>query len=183
MQNIVEGLKSRWHNLYYRAQGVQLKGYVWMRDIEIPRNFAQIELEAGCALDRGVALICSGDPLPHPKIRIGASTYINRNTIIDACLSISIGQECAIGPGCYITDHDHGTEADLPPLAQPLISKPTRISDRVWIGANVTILKGVEIGQSAVIGAGSVVTRNIPDRAIAVGVPAKIIRYQEHPGS
>lgn len=183
MQNVVEALKSRWRNLYYRTQGVQLRGYVWMRDIEIPRNFAQIELEAGCSLDRGVTLICSGESLCYPKIHIGASTYINRNTIIDASLSINIGQDCAIGPNCYITDHDHGTDAGLPPLAQPLIAKPTCISDRAWIGANVTVLKGVTIGQDAVIGAGSVVTKDIPDRAIAVGVPAKVTRYREHSSS
>jgi acetyltransferase-like isoleucine patch superfamily enzyme len=55
---------------------------------------------------------------------------------------------------------------------------PTFIGDRVWLGANVTVLKGVSIGDDAIIGAGSVVTKNIPEKAIAVGVPAKVIRYR-----
>ncbi|MEP0923578.1 acyltransferase [Leptolyngbya sp. ST-U4] len=153
-----------------------------MRSIEIPRNFHDIEIEAAAALDRGVILLCSGEPSLQPKIRIGANTYINRNAFIDASLEITIGHECAIGPGCYITDHDHGTELGLPPLAQPLISKPTQIGDRVWLGANVTVLKGVTIGADAVVGAGSVVTKDIPERAIAVGAPAKVIRYRQGAG-
>jgi len=52
------------------------------------------------------------------------------------------------------------------------------IGDRVWVGANVTILKGVTIGDDAVIGAGSVVTKDIPSRAIAVGSPAKVLRMK-----
>lgn len=178
MQRAIAGIKSRWRNFYYRQLGVKLHGYVWMREIEIPRNFGDIELEGGCSLDRGVTLLCSGDPLPHPKIRISTGTYINRHTFLDASLSITVGRDCAIGPGCYITDHDHGTEPSLPPLAQPLISKPTQIGDRVWIGANVTILKGVTIGNDAVIGAGSVVTKDVPENAIVVGVPAKVMRYR-----
>ncbi|NJL19681.1 MAG: acyltransferase [Leptolyngbyaceae cyanobacterium SM1_3_5] len=179
MIRILEAIKSRWRNFFYRLAGVQMEGYIWMRDIEIPRNFRDIYLMKGCSLDRGVTLICSGESLPHPKIHIGANTYINRNTLIDASLSIATGKECAIGPGCYITDHDHSIEAGLPPLAQPLISKPTRIGDRVWIGASVTILKGVSIGNDAVIGAGSVVTKDVPAEAIVVGVPAKVIRYRD----
>jgi acetyltransferase-like isoleucine patch superfamily enzyme len=181
MPQIIAGLASRWRNVYYRSRGVKLQGYVWMRAIEIPRHFADIQLAAGCSLDRGVTLLCSGESQPHPKIIIGAGTYINRQTFLDASLEICIGQECGIGPGCYITDHDHGTEPGRSPLSQPLISQPTRIGDRVWVGANVTILKGVTVGDDAVIGAGSVVTKDVPAGAIVVGVPARVVRYRTQP--
>ncbi|MEQ8972139.1 MAG: acyltransferase [Coleofasciculus sp. C1-SOL-03] len=174
----IAGLNSRWRNLYYRSLGVKLHGYIWMRQVEIPRNFEDIEIESDCALDRGVVLLCSGEPLPHPKIHIRANTYINRNTFIDAIESLTIGKNCAIGPGCYITDHDHGQDLTLPPLKQPMIAKPTQIGNRVWIGANVTILKGVTIGDRTIVGAGSVVTRELPSDAIAVGVPATVIKYR-----
>ncbi|MCX7593417.1 MAG: acyltransferase, partial [Fischerella sp.] len=95
MLRVIEGLKSRWRNLYYRTLGVKLHGYVWMRQIEIPRNFGDIEIESSVALDRGVILLCSGEPLSHPKIYIGAHTYINRNTFLDAVISLTIGQHCA----------------------------------------------------------------------------------------
>lgn len=175
---IFNGLSSRWRNFYYRFLGVELQGYVWMQKIEIPRHFSAIQIETGCALDRGVILLCSGDLKPRSKIYIGASTYINRNTFLDASESLTIGQQCAIGPNCYISDHDHDSSMNLPPLEQPLISKPTAIGDRVWLGANVTVLKGVNIGNDAVVGAGSVVTKNIPAGAIAIGNPARVIRYK-----
>jgi acetyltransferase-like isoleucine patch superfamily enzyme len=178
MSRILSAIASRYRNIYYQILGVKLHGYVWIQNIEIPRNFRDIEIESPCALDNGVVLLCSGEPLPHPKIFIGAHTYINRNTFLDATLSLTIGQHCGIASGCYITDHDHGLDLNLPPLSQPMISKPTKIGDRVWIGANVTILKGVTIGNDAVVGAGSVVTKDIPEKAIAVGVPAKVIKYR-----
>lgn len=176
---ILEGFASRLRNAYYKLLGVKLNGYVWMRNIEIPRNFSDIEISAPCAVDKGVVLLCSGDPLTHPKIYIGSHTYINRHTFLDATLSLNIGMHCAIGPNCYITDHDHGLDLAFTPLQQPMVSKPTKIGDRVWIGANVTILKGVTIGNDVVIGAGSVVTKNIPEKAIAVGNPAKVIKYRQ----
>ncbi|RMF23234.1 MAG: acyltransferase [Cyanobacteria bacterium J083] len=178
LNRVSEGLKSRWRNLYYRGLGVKLHGYVWMRKIEITRNFEDIEIESNCALDRDVVLLCTGETLAHPKIQIGANTYINRNTFLDATLSLTIGKNCAIGPGCYITDHDHGQDSTLPPLKQPMIAKPTHIGDGVWIGANVTILKGVTIGDRTIVGAGSVVTKDLPADAIAVGMPARVIKYR-----
>lgn len=73
---------------------------------------------------------------------------------------------------------DHGLRKDALIREQPHTKKPIRIGDDVWIGANVTILKGVCIGKGAVVGAGSVVTRDIPEYAVAVGNPAKVIRYR-----
>lgn len=135
-----------------------------------------IELKPFCALDRGVVLLCSGERQAEPKIRIGTRTYVNRHTMIDAAVSIEIGEDCGIGPFCYITDHDHGFEEGKAPLQGALRSQPTRIGDRVWIGAQVTVLKGVNIGEGAVIGAGSVVTHDIPPSSIAVGIPARVLR-------
>lgn len=178
LTRIIKGLSSRWRNFYYRSLGVKINGYVWMRQIEIPRNYSDIELEANCALDRDVTLLCSERPLSHPKIIIGSNTYINRHTIIDAILSLQIGRDCGIGPSCYLTDHDHGLDPQFTPLKQPMVAQPTIIGDRVWLGANVTVLKGVTIGHDAVVGAGSVVTKDIPEGAIAVGVPAKVIKYK-----
>jgi acetyltransferase-like isoleucine patch superfamily enzyme len=158
--------------------GVRLLGYVWMRQIEIPRNHHEIEIAAGAALDRGVVLLCSGVSTGSIKIRIGAGTYINRYTMLDASESLEIGKNCAIGPGCYLTDHDHGIDPALPPLSQQLISAPTRLGNEVWLGAHVVVLKGVTIGDRAVVGAGSVVTKDVPADAVVVGVPARVVRLR-----
>jgi acetyltransferase-like isoleucine patch superfamily enzyme len=175
---IDQGVKSRWRNLYYRMLGVRLKGYVWIRKIEIPRNYQDIEIGSGAALDRGVVLLCAGPADGSIRLRIGPATYINRHTMLDAIESLEIGSRCAIGPGCYLTDHDHGMDPMLPPLGQPMISAPTRLGNDVWLGANVVVLKGVSIGDRAVVGAGSVVTKDIPPDAVAVGVPARIVRFR-----
>ena len=79
--------------------------------------------------------------------------------MIDASLQIRFGGGCMIGPFCYITDHDHGTILGVPVADQPLVGSPVRIGDRAWIGAHVTVLKGVSIDAAAVVGAGAVVTR------------------------
>jgi acetyltransferase-like isoleucine patch superfamily enzyme len=176
--SLSQGIQSRWRNLYYRMLGVRLGGYVWMRGIEIPRNYHEIDIAAGASLDRGVVLLCSGASTGACKIRIGARAYLNRGAILDASQSVEIGTDCAIGPVCYITDHDHGQDAALPPLGQPLVTAPTRLGQGVWLGAHVIVLKGVTIGDGAVIGAGSVVTKDIPAEAVAVGAPARVVRFR-----
>src|SRR5438105_12308504 len=103
---VAAGLASRWRNAYFRIRGVRLGGYVWLRAIEIPRNHADIALDARVSLDRGVVLLCSGSSIGRPKIHIGTGTYINRYTILDATQELVIGRDCAIGPSCYLTDHD-----------------------------------------------------------------------------
>jgi acetyltransferase-like isoleucine patch superfamily enzyme len=148
-----------------------------LRKISIPRQWSDVQIGADAALDDGVTLICSADPKPL-KITIGARTYINRNTILDASDSLAIGEDCMIGPGCYLTDHDHGVVPGEAPGDQLLISIPTRIGNRVWLGAHVVILKGVTIGDDAVVAAGAVVTKDVAAGARVAGVPARPLRSQ-----
>ncbi len=169
-----QALASRLRNSWFRALGVRFGGYVWMRQCSIPRNWADITLEGGASLDDHVTLLASGEPAPD-KIVVGADTYINRHTMIDAHASVRIGPRCMIGPFCYITDADHGTEAGTPVREQPVKTAPVRLGAEAWLGAGVKVLKGVTIGDGAVIGAGAVVTHDIPPGAIAAGVPARVI--------
>lgn len=168
------GIASRLRNLSYRALGVQIEGQIWLRAIEIPRCWHQIRLQH-CALDRGVTLLVTGEADSEPKISIGRGTYVNRFTIIDAHSSVRIGSECMVGPHCYITDANHGTQHGTPVGQQPMVTAAVVIEDGAWLGAHVTVLKGVTIGAGAVIGAGSVVTKNIEPNSIAVGTPARVI--------
>lgn len=111
-------------------------------------------------------------------LSIGNNTYIGRWTIILAHQSVTIGNDCSIAPGCHITDVNHGTASGRLIRKQALISKPIRIGNDVWIGAGCSILPGVTIGEGAVIGARSVVTHDVPPQAVAVGSPAKVLRYR-----
>lgn len=170
---LLRGAASRARIATYRAAGMQIRGHVSLRAIEVPQRAGAITLEHGAALDRGVTLLATSD---RARILIGAQTYINRQTMIDADELVEIGDQAMIGPFCYITDHDHAVSPGAAPAAGALISAPTRIGARCWIGAHVTILKGVTIGEGSVVGAGSVVTRSLAAGVVAVGNPARVIR-------
>ncbi len=168
----LQGAGSRWRNLWFRLLGMRIDGYVWLRAIDVPRGHDRIQLHRDVALDHMVSLISS----ENGTISIGERTYINRQTIIDSSEAVSIGNDCMIGPACYITDHDHAFDGVRPPGQSPLIASPTSIGDRVWLGTKVTVLKGVTIGDGAVIGAGSIVTKDVPAGSLALGAPAQITR-------
>lgn len=114
------------------------------------------------------------------RISIGDGTYIGPYVHIGAAQSVTIGKHVAIGSRVYITDHDHvHEEPDLSILKQPLKSAPVQIGDFVWLGENVSVLRGVSIGHNAVVGANSVVTQKIPPFGVALGSPARVFYIQE----
>jgi acetyltransferase-like isoleucine patch superfamily enzyme len=118
-----------------------------------------------------------GSIFQYPQnVTIGNDVFINRNVSITAPSAITIGNAVLIGPGTVINSGNHRYEdaqARIRDQGHHLL--PITIGDDVWIGANVTVLPGVVIGRGAVIGAGAVVSRDIPENAVAVGVPATVI--------
>lgn len=170
---LFQSAASRLRALAFRALGMRIEGHCWIAAIEWPQRPRCITLGAGAMLDRRVTLLATNDDA---RIAIGARTYLNRDAFIDASARVEIGSEAMIGPGSYITDHDHEFNATDAPGALPLVSQPTRIGDRCWLGAKVVVLKGVTIGQGTVVGAGSVVTKSLPAGVVAVGNPARVLR-------
>jgi acetyltransferase-like isoleucine patch superfamily enzyme len=110
-------------------------------------------------------------------LEIGDGTFINSGVSISACLSVTIGNRCQIGPHVTIMDNDYHVAGDL--LQLPA-SKPIVLEDMVWVGAGAIILKGVRIGRGAAIGAGSVVTHDVPAGLVVAGNPARPIRALPH---
>jgi len=104
------------------------------------------------------------------ELNIGEG-YINNKVTIDCFDSITIGNGVAISKGVTIRDSDNHSINGSKKISAPII-----IEDHVWIGLNATILKGVRIGSGAVVAAGAVVTRDVPENAIVGGVPARIIK-------
>ena len=106
-------------------------------------------------------------------ISMGDGTYINMNcTFIDDG-TIEIGKNVLFGPGVTIATVGHPVN---PRMREYMYTDPVRIGDNCWLGANVTVLPGVQIGQNSVIGAGSVVTADIPENSVAAGNPCRVIR-------
>ncbi len=112
------------------------------------------------------------------KIVIGNDVRLNSNVMINADQGgrIEIGNRCIIGPNVVLRTSDHiFSDRLIPIIEQGHEAGTIIIKDGVWIGANVSIIGGVTIGVGAVVGAGSVVTKNVDDYAIVAGVPAKLI--------
>jgi acetyltransferase-like isoleucine patch superfamily enzyme len=117
--------------------------------------------------------------LPHPKVYIGNNTVIGRRNIITAKNLIRIGNDVLIGSDVQIIDHGHGMARNTRIREQRAIIGEVMIGDDVWIGAGAKILMNSHIGTGAIIGANAVVVSDIPDYAIAVGVPAQVIKYRK----
>jgi UDP-2-acetamido-3-amino-2,3-dideoxy-glucuronate N-acetyltransferase len=135
-------------------------------------NSANVHIGNGCLLQDAIYIRAGTDG----RITIGDRVAINSFCRLFGHGSIVIGEDTQIGPGSLITTTEHDYQGDLKEHFRPVT-----IGKGVWIGANVTVLSGVEVGDCAVIGAGSVVTRNIPPRSVAVGVPARVIRQLDDP--
>jgi acetyltransferase-like isoleucine patch superfamily enzyme len=127
---------------------------------------AQLTIGDRTVIDRYATVVSEGD------LSIGSDSYIGQGTVIVAAERISIGSDVLIAAYSTIRDQDHGIAPGLPYRTQPLTTKPIIIRDNVWLGANAVILKGVDVGDGAVIGAGAVVRTGVPSRHLAVGVPA-----------
>jgi acetyltransferase-like isoleucine patch superfamily enzyme len=115
------------------------------------------------------------------SITVGNNVAFNRGVHINAACGgkIQIGNNSLIGPGVVMRTANHQySRTDINIQVQGHIAADIIIEDDCWIGANAIILGGVSIGKGAVIGASSVVTKDIPSMAVAVGVPAKIIKYR-----
>ena len=111
-------------------------------------------------------------------ISIGVATHVQPRCQISAYKgSVHIGKRGEIAPNCAFYPYDHCFLSSAPIRNQPLKSKgDIIIGDDVWLGFGVIVLDGVHIGNGAIVGAGSVVTKNIPEESIAVGNPARIVK-------
>jgi acetyltransferase-like isoleucine patch superfamily enzyme len=112
---------------------------------------------------------------PGATLTIGEQTFINYGTSISASESVTIGPRCNIGTYCMIMDNNfHRLEPDR--RTEPPPSAPVQIGENVWLGGRVIVLPGVTIGDHSVVAAGSVVTRDVPERTVVAGVPARLVR-------
>ena len=102
-------------------------------------------------------------------VRIGRGTRINRGCLLDARGPLVIGDDVSVSPEVAILTTQHDWTAP----GFPLQSRPVRIEDNVWIGTRATVLPGVTIGRGAVVAAGAVVTRDVPELTVVAGVPAR----------
>ena len=131
-----------------------------------------------CAL--AVGMSDEQEMLSNPVISIGDRCLIGKGTGIVAHWGVHIGDDVFTGHNVYITDQNHGYEdLDRPIGAQTMPEKAVSIGSGSWLGHGVVVLPGVTIGSHVTVAAGSVVTRDLPDRCVAAGNPAVVIRFHD----
>lgn len=109
------------------------------------------------------------------NIKIGENFYSNHNLIILDANKVEFGDNVFIGPNCGFYTSGHPLEYEIRNKGLEY-AKPIKVGNNVWFGGNVAVLPGVTIGDNVVIGAGSIVTKDIPSNTVAVGNPCKVIK-------
>lgn len=159
----------------------------WLHRWRFERTGYRCQLESGvrilggCAVTLGDRAVLRRDVTigGDGELFVGSGTAVNEGVIITATQSVQIGANCMIGPRAYILDVDHQYERrDMPISKQGYRNQPVVIGDDVWIGAQAIILKGVKIGDSAIIAANSVVTTDVQSYSIVGGSPAKLLKMR-----
>ena len=147
-------------------------------------NEQYISIGDDTLIGEGVALSAGMVPgqqcLTSPVVTIGNRCLIGRGSGIVGHFSITIGDDVWTGHHVYITDQNHGYEdISIPISHQTQPELPVVIGNGSWLGFGSVVLPGVTIGEHCVIGANAVVTSDIPDYSVAVGVPARVIRHYD----
>jgi len=135
-----------------------------------------ITIGDGVVLSRGVILSCKGS-----TITLGEKVNMSIGCLVHAAGPVRLGRYCILAARCYLVGvGNHGMDRlDIPMMAQPTASKGLTMEDDVWLGAHVVVLDGITIGTGSVVGACSMVAKDLPAHSVAVGAPARIVRTRK----
>src|SRR5215216_3270397 len=115
-------------------------------------------------------------------VSIGAKSVLGQECTISAYQHVSIGRECVIADRVMLIDFDHGVvEVDRPIRLQGIYKRDVRVGNNVWVGYGAAFLRGVTVGDNAVVGTYSIVGKDVPANAVVAGVPAKLLRMRDTP--
>ena len=169
--------RRRFLSSYGRRLSVDGLAFIGRRTVlQIGRN-GRVELGRWSWLGHGTKLRCH-----EGVISIGAKSVLGQECTISAYQNVSIGRECLIADRVMLIDFDHSAaDVERPIREQGIHKGDVRIGDNVWIGYAASILRGVTVGDNAIIGTGSVVTGDVPANAVVAGVPARVLRMREQP--
>jgi acetyltransferase-like isoleucine patch superfamily enzyme len=118
------------------------------------------------------------------EVAIGAKTVLGQECTISAYKRVRIGEQCVIADRAMFIDFDHGVvEVERPIRQQGIYKRDVVVGSNCWIGYGACILRGVRVGDNAIVGTNSVVTRDVPANAVVGGVPAKVLRMRDAPAT
>jgi acetyltransferase-like isoleucine patch superfamily enzyme len=117
-------------------------------------------------------------------VEIGAKTVLGQECTISAFQHVSIGRECVVADRVMLIDFDHGVvEVERPIRLQGIYKRDVRVGHNCWIGYGACLLRGVTVGDNAIVGTLTVVTKDVPDNAVVAGAPARLLRMRPAPRS
>jgi acetyltransferase-like isoleucine patch superfamily enzyme len=148
---------------------LEFKGRPWTNEM--------FEVAPGCEIEESVAIWFSEDESVAAQLKLGKRVFIGRGTFLGVHHPLTFGDNTIVGAYSYIISANHSTATRKIPIRdQGFTGASIQIGEDVWIGTHVVILPGVSIGKGAVIAAGSIVNRNVPEYEIWGGVPAKFLK-------
>ena len=163
----------RYRSMRHKAKlGSLGQNVIFEKDVHLMRYPKNIFLGSGLVLKSGSRICPCND---QAIIKIGDNTTVGYHTFLFASAGIEIGDNCLIAPFVYIVDSDHGIAKNTLINQQPNLTAKIKIGNDVWLGTGSKILKGVSIGDGAVIAAGALVKTDVPAYSIYGGIPAKQI--------
>ena len=113
---------------------------------------------------------------------IGAKSVLGQECTISAFQHVSIGRECIVADRVMMIDFDHSVvEVERPIRDQGIYKRDVHVGHNVWIGYGVALLRGVTVGNNCVLGASTIVSKDVPDNAVAAGVPVRVLRMRKAP--
>ena len=116
------------------------------------------------------------------EVEIGAKTVMGQECTISAFQHVSIGRECIVADRVMLIDFDHGVvEVDRPVREQGIYKRDVRVGHNVWIGYGACFLRGTTTGDNAVIGSQTIVSKDVPENAVAAGAPVRVLRMRPKP--
>ncbi len=116
------------------------------------------------------------------EVVIGAKTVLGQECTISAYQHVSIGRECIVADRVMLIDFDHGVvEVERPIRLQGIYKRDVRVGHNVWLGYGACVLRGVTVGDNAIVGTNAVVTKDVEPNAVVAGAPARTIRTREAP--
>ena len=174
-QRYIAGVLTAMRMAYWRTLGMRVGSGTRLCRLEVTWPH-KVSLGERCSLEPGVYFNFTGPYSEGVGILIGDGCFIGTGCEFNISSRITIGRSCLIASGTRFIDHDHGMNAELPMKGQPEVRADITIGSDVWIGANAVVLRGVSIGDGAVVAAGSVVTKPVPAYCVVGGVPARPLR-------
>jgi acetyltransferase-like isoleucine patch superfamily enzyme len=176
---VVRLLRRRFLTTYGRR--LRLDGLAFIGPkvvLQIGKN-GRVELGRWSWVGHGTKIRCH-----EGVVSIGAKTVLGQECTVSAYQHVSIGRECVIADRVMLIDFDHGVvEVERPVRLQGIYKRDVRVGNNVWIGYGACILRGVTVGDNAIIGTSAVVTKDVPANAVVAGVPARVIRMRPEPKS